>query len=90
MSVGDIKKDKFMNDKKEKIRQFLTKHINHNDFKDNDHLFEKGFVNSLMAMELVLFVENEFSIQIGSEDLKLDNFKSVNDISRLVILKTNE
>lgn len=78
-----------MSDQIDKIRNFLTKHIQHNNFKDDDHLFEQGYVSSLMAMELVLFVEGEFSIKIGNEDLKLENFKSVNDISSLVDRKLN-
>ena len=66
------------------IRRFLSKYIKHDDFHDDDHLFENGYVSSLMAMELVAFVEDEFSIQIGNQDLKLDNFKSVNAISLLI------
>ena len=54
-----------------KIRQFLSKYIKNDTFKDDDHLFEKGYVSSLLAMELVIFVESEFSINIGNEDLKL-------------------
>jgi acyl carrier protein len=73
-----------MNDNKHKIRQFLLKHVKKKNFEDDDHIFEKGYVSSLLAMELVVFVENEFSIKIGNEDLQLDNFKSVTAIDQLV------
>ena len=72
------------NEVKGKIRTFLSKHIKSEDFNDDDHLFEKGYVNSLMAMELVLFVESEFSMQVGNKDLSLDNFKSVDTIAQLI------
>ncbi|THB80119.1 MAG: acyl carrier protein [Desulfobacteraceae bacterium] len=78
-----------MSDVKSKIRQFLTKYIEHNNFNDDDHLFEKGYVSSLLAMEMVVFVEAEFSIQVGNEDLNLDNFKSVDAIAGLIIKKTD-
>lgn len=71
-----------------KIRRFLSKYLKHDNFQEDDHLFEKGYVSSLLAMELVVFVETEFSIQIGNEDLNLDNFKSVNAICRLIDRKT--
>lgn len=71
-----------------KIRRFLSKYLKHDNFEDDDHLFEKGYVSSLLAMELVVFVETEFSIQIGNEDLNLDNFRSVTAISQLIDRKT--
>ena len=74
---------------KKKVRTFLSTFIQHNNFKDDDHLFEKGYVSSLMAMELVVFLESEFSIQIGNDDLKLENFKSVTAICSLIENKLN-
>ena len=73
-----------MNEYKDKIRSVLSKYIQDNDFQDDDHIFEKGYVNSLLAIEMVMFVENEFSIKVGNEDLSLDNFKSVNAIAQLI------
>ncbi len=79
-----------MNEYKDKIRSFLSKYIQDNDFQDDDHLFEKGYVNSLLAIEMVMFVENEFSIKVGNEDLSLDNFKSVNAIAQLIDRKVQK
>ena len=78
------------NENKDKIRLFLSMHISDNDFQDDDNLFEMGYVNSLLAMEMVLFVESEFSIKIGNEDLNLDNFKSVNAIAQLIDRKVQK
>jgi len=75
-------------DTKMKIREFLSKHIAKHDVADDDALFEKGYISSLMAMELVLFVEKEFGIQIGNDDLRLENFASIKAISELVVQKT--
>ena len=35
-------------------------------------------------MQLVAFVEKEFRIDIDSEDLEMDNFRSVNALAALV------
>ena len=47
---------------------------------DTDNIFEMGFVDSMFAMQLVCFVESEFGIEIGNEDLDINNFNSVNNI----------
>jgi acyl carrier protein len=45
-------------------------------------------VNSLFAMQLVLFVEKEFDIAIDGSDMNFDNFKTVNAIAEIVERKT--
>jgi methoxymalonate biosynthesis acyl carrier protein len=73
-----------MKENKAKIRTFLGKYIRTRDFSDDEDLFASGYVNSLFAMQLVLFVEGDFGIKVERDDLKLDNFKSVNAISALI------
>jgi acyl carrier protein len=71
------------------IRGFLAKHVRVDKLTDDDHLFEKGYVNSLMAIELVLFAESEYSLKVENEDLNLDNFGSVNAIADFIDRKVN-
>jgi acyl carrier protein len=54
----------------------------------DEDIFATGFVNSLFAMQLVLFVESEFKIRIQDDDLELDNFRTLNAIGRLIESKT--
>lgn len=54
------------------------------DVADDEDLFASGLVNSLFAMQLVLFVEKEFSIKVENEDLDLANFQSVNAITGFI------
>ena len=72
---------------KDKIRTFLRDKTKHPDLADAEDYFQAGFVNSLFAMQLVLFVEKEFQLRIGDDDLVLENFNSINAISALVALK---
>jgi acyl carrier protein len=47
---------------------------------DDEDIFASGLVNSLFAMQLVLFIEKEFSIKVENEDLDYDNFRTLNAI----------
>ncbi len=72
----------------EKIRAFLAERIRNTEITDDEDIFEAGYVNSLFAMELVQFIESTFSVQIGSDDLELDNFRSITAMSQLIERKT--
>ena len=63
---------------------FLLQYIHNHNLQDGEDIFAGGFVNSLFAMQLVLFVESGFGIQIEDEDLKLANFRSVNALASLI------
>jgi acyl carrier protein len=70
-----------------KIKQFLSRFFKSHDLKPEEDIFALGFVNSLLAMQLVAFVEKEFGIKVEDQDLDLDNFRSIGAISRLVAKK---
>jgi acyl carrier protein len=71
----------------QKIKEFLSRFFRSHDLQADEDIFALGFVNSLLAMQLVAFVEKEFGIAIGDEDLDLDNFRSIRAISDLVARK---
>lgn len=71
----------------ERTRAFLAKYID-KPVRDDEDLFATGLVNSLFAMQLVLFVESEFKIQVSNEDLDLDNFRAIQNIGNFVSKKT--
>lgn len=67
-----------------KIRSFLMKFFENIELADDQDIFALGFVNSLFAMQLVLFVEKEFELKVDDEDLDIDNFRTLNAIAALV------
>ena len=71
-----------------KIKEFLSRFFKNHDLKADEDIFALGFVNSLLAMQLVAFVEKEFGVRVEDEDLDLDNFRSIHAISRLVAKKS--
>ena len=76
-----------MDDTKEKIRQFFSQFFRASDLQDGDDIFAKGFVNSLFAMQLVMWVEREFNVKVEDDDLELSNFNSVNAVAAFVTRK---
>ncbi len=73
---------------RERIRAFLSRSFPDHDLRDDEDIFALGFVNSLFAMQLVLFVEKEFAVTVDSQDLDLDNFRSVDALVSMVESKT--
>lgn len=73
---------------KARTRPFVARAAPTHDLKDDEDFFALGFVNSLFAMQLVLFVENEFHITIEDDDLNLDHFRTIDPIAGLVIRKS--
>ena len=70
------------------IREFLSRFFRNHELRDDEDIFALGFVNSLFAMQLVLFIEQEFNVQVGEEDLDLENFNTVDAMAALVARKT--
>lgn len=69
---------------KQRIRAFLAKFINEKSVNDDDNIFKKGLVNSLFAMQLVTFIEQEFDVAVENDELDIDNFKDINSIAKLI------
>jgi acyl carrier protein len=73
---------------KRKLRTFIEKHLavqeGEFDLKNDDHLFELGFVDSLFAMQLIGFIQNEFHIEIDNADLDLVNFQSIDRMADFI------
>jgi acyl carrier protein len=77
-----------MEEYREKIRTFIEANLvvfeDEAEFTDADNIFEMGFVNSLFAMKLLNYVENEFSIEVDNEDMEISNFSSVDNIMNFI------
>jgi acyl carrier protein len=71
------------------IRDFIHARYPHAAIDDGQDIFSLGFVNSLFAMELVMFIEKRFRCRIPNEDLHRDNFRTVAAMERLVVRLVN-
>ena len=70
------------------IMGFLGKYFDVSKVNKDDNIFELGFVNSLFAMHMVSFIENEFDFEISNDELNLDNFKSISSILAFIDSKS--
>ncbi len=81
-------------DTRGKIRAFIENHLaaleEDTELKDTDNYFELGFVDSLFAIQLVGFIQEEFQIEIESEDLDLANFNSIDRIVAFIQQKKRQ
>ncbi|MDQ3405761.1 MAG: acyl carrier protein [Actinomycetota bacterium] len=66
------------------VRLFFESAVPGNSIGVDDDYFSLGLVNSLLALELVAFVERAFDVTVEVEDLDLDNFRTMNRIARFV------
>jgi acyl carrier protein len=55
-----------------------------NKFENSALIFKEGILDSMGFLKLITFIENEFDIQIPDDDLKEENFESINAISKYV------
>ena len=73
-----------------RIQAYFRQRFQNYEFGEDEDIFGTGLVNSLAAMQLVLFVEKEFGIEIGDDDLSLDNFRTIRAMEQLISSKITE
>ncbi|MER8157096.1 acyl carrier protein [Streptomyces sp. NPDC094472] len=66
------------------ITAFVSERVKAEVPADQD-LFGSGLVSSMFAMELVVHLEQAFSVQILGDDLKRDNFRTIEAMTALVV-----
>ncbi len=71
-------------DDRARIRAHLARFSRDEAWLGSDNLFAGGVIDSMMAVELVTFLEKAFAVTIDDEDLELANFRSVEGMLRLV------
>ena len=74
-----------MADVKEKIRDFIIKNFlfgSANGLSDDTSFLDEGIVDSTGVLELVTFIEDEFSIQVEDDELIPENLDSIDNINQ--------
>ncbi|MGI5274513.1 acyl carrier protein [Nonomuraea sp. CA-218870] len=69
---------------KDQILAFVRERYPQAEIDASQDIFALGFVNSLFAMELVMFVEKTFEVTIPNEELRIDNFRTADTMATLV------
>lgn len=79
-----------MEQNKLQVRTFLSRYFRKYELQDHEDIFGLGFVNSLFAMQLVMFIEKHFQITVDDGDLDMDNFRSIQAIVEFIEKKQSE
>lgn len=69
------------------IREYVLANIDalyEDKLQDDDNIFEKGFVTSMFAMQLLDFIESTFDVTVPDEYITLNNFCSVNNMKKMI------
>jgi acyl carrier protein len=78
---------------KENIRQYIAQNILFSEqgfsYDDDASFLEQAIIDSVGFMELVAFVQKEYGIEVGPQELVRDNFDSVNKLARYIASKQN-
>ena len=71
-----------------KLKNFIISEVNPDlgltEIGDDEPLIEAGIVDSLGVLKIMSFLDEAFGIDLSSEEIKLDNFKTVRTICSLV------
>ena len=78
---------------KEEILQFITGELLavqlDVDLNSDDDLLTSEIINSMGIMRLIAFLEESFQVNVPVEDVTIENFMSVDAISRYLSNRTN-
>jgi len=76
-----------MDDLKNKIKSFIIENFlfgNANGLNDDTSFLEEGIIDSTGVLELITFLEDEFSITVDDEELIPENLDSINNVTVFV------
>jgi acyl carrier protein len=75
------------------IRKFLFENYlfgyDENEFSNDSSFLKFGILDSTGILELILFIESQFAIEVKDEEILPENLDSINSVSSLVWKKIN-
>lgn len=72
-----------MSDQKQKIKNFIIENFlfgNADGLNDDTSFLEEGIIDSTGVLELITYLEEEFSLQVDDEELIPENLDSINNV----------
>lgn len=76
---------------KDQVRKYVEEFVTYGDpVADDQSLINEGTIDSTGAMELVMFLEETFNIEIDDEEIDPENLDTLNQIESFIEGKTKE
>ena len=69
----------------ERVQQLFLETLNVQVPSQDADLIESGLIDSLALVELLFAIEREFSVSLPLDDLEIENFRSVDRISEVIV-----
>lgn len=71
---------------KEKLKKFIIENFMEGGgiLEDNEPLFDSGIIDSLGFIKLLAFIEGEFKVSIDMIEVSIDNFRTIDDIIKIL------
>ncbi len=69
------------------VRKFIVQKFplaRRRNISDADNLLETGVIDSLGVLEIVTFLQEQFSLQVEDDELTPENFQSISSIAEFV------
>ena len=76
-----------------KIKDFIVDNFlfgNSDNLSDETSFLEEGIIDSTGVLELITFLEEEFSIQVDDEELIPENLDSINNVTAFLKKKLGD
>lgn len=73
-----------MSDRLTEIRAFVAHYTDGVELADDVDIFQTGYVNSLLAVQVVMWVERTYGVAVAPEDLDIANFRTIGHIDRFI------
>lgn len=77
-----------MDELSQRIRNYLFENFmygyDENEFSNNTSFLDAGILDSTGIVELIVFIESEFNIEVSDMEILPENLDSVNCVSRFV------
>jgi acyl carrier protein len=81
-------------DIRQQIRSYIAETFLFNDegfdLEDDASFLDEGVIDSMGVLELIMFIEETFGFSVEDEEIKPDNFDSVNKLYDYIQQKTAE
>jgi acyl carrier protein len=78
---------------KDKLRLFILENFlftdDQSELNDEDSFMDQGIIDSTAILELIFFMEEEFSVKVEVEEMIPDNLDSINKVTRFIESKSS-
>jgi len=75
---------------KEEIKGFILRAYKLHDLEDTNNLFETGYIHSLFFIQLLIYIEKNFNIELEHGEFNIHGLNTIQKISELVHSKLQQ